>query len=101
MGVNDQVFVVLSTSALPSKALPLKIRNVSPLASGAETVPLILGVRSSVVPRWVTWPIALPKLSVMAVIAAVVVGVVLSLNFRAVDALPRLPTKSATRAVIE
>ena len=63
-------------------------------------VPLIVGVASSVVAPEATVPVTLPKLSVMAVIAAVVVGVISRVNFCGVDAVPRMPSAS-TQAVIE
>ena len=56
VGVKDQVLVVLLTVALPSKVVPLKMRRVSPVASAAESVPLIVGVGSSVVPPLATCP---------------------------------------------
>ena len=56
VGVNDQVFVVLFTVALPSRVVPLKMRRDSPVARAAEMVPLIVGVVSSVVAPAATVP---------------------------------------------
>ena len=47
VGENDQVLVVLFTLALPSRVSPLNRRRISPLASGAEMLPLKVGVLSS------------------------------------------------------
>ena len=93
---------LLFTIALPSSVAPLKRRRVSPAASAADKVPLIVGVRSLVRPPGATVPCRMPALSLTPVIAAVVAGAVVSrTNVRAAEATPRLPAASATRAVIE
>ena len=101
VGVNDQVFVVLLTVALPSRVVPLKMRRVSPVARAAEMVPLMVGVMSSEKALAATLPWIKPMSSATAVIAAVVLGaVVSSVKERVADAVPRLPAASATRAVM-
>ena len=71
-GVKLQ-FVPLTT-ALPSTAAPLRTRTVSPTARVLESVPLIVGVGSSVLPPAAMVPVVVPMSSVTAVMAAVVVG---------------------------
>ena len=102
VGVHVQVLAVLSTVARPSGVAPLKIKTYSPTASAEVIVPVIVGVRSSVLPAAGTVPWIKPMLSLTAVMAAVVSGAVVSSEkARAVEATPRFPAASATRAVIE
>ena len=64
-------------------------------------VPLMVGVVSSVVVPAATLPWIKPMSSATAVMAAVVLGaVVSSVKERVADAVPRLPAASATLAVL-
>ena len=76
--MNDQVWAVLFTLALPSRVDPLNTPRVSPLARAAERVPEKVGVASSVTAPLATLPLIKPTLSAVAVMAAVVVGAVVS-----------------------
>ena len=100
VGVKDQVLKVLLTTADPSRADPLKMRRVSPVASAAERDPEKVGVVSSVTAPLASVPWMAPTLSVTEEIAEEVLGGVVSrMKDRLADKVPRLPARSTTLAV--
>ena len=77
------------------------MRKVSPAERGDERVPEKVGDVSSVKPACGKKPVKGPKLSSTPVIEAVMAGaLVSSKKERLEEALPRLPARSPTRAVM-
>ena len=79
VGVKLQVKSVLFTVALPSGVTPLKMRRFSPVVRKAEMLPLRVGVLSSVKASSASKAVMTPTLSSTAMMAAEVVGAVVSM----------------------